>query len=203
MDVTIKGRNEGGGISSGAVSETGAVSNIESTHRNIHTGISFTAYYVRTTAANTGDRTGLYIKTPATTVKEGHLIVSYSASLGTTFLICEAPTLTANIGTHAGVIYNRNRNSAIVSTVFDNATSAAVNKFTTLDEAEFAAGGWSDGTVLRTAPLLTGSGPFAAGGAARGTQEYILKGATKYVFYLITTQNAATLHNILIDWYEE
>ena len=182
---------------------THTLQTIEYAHHEIHGGSSFTAYYTRTTAATSGHRSGLYIQTPAAGGKLLHIVAQFSASTAANYSICEAPTIAANVGTHGGVIYNRYRDHAGTSGCFDNATVAAVNKFTTLTEAQIAADGtWAVGTLLRTAPLTVGSGPKPAGGAGRDSQEYILKAATQYVFLITNTSADANAHHILIDWYE-
>ena len=171
-------------------------------HFEIHEGDSFSAHYSLTTAATDGHRTGIYIKT-ANSAKLIHLVVEFSASTAAHYTICEAPTIAANTGTHGVAIFNRYRDSAITSTVQDNATSPALNKITTLTEAEIAGDGtWATGTILRTAPLSAGSGPKPAGGATRDAQEYILKANTAYVFLITNTVASANDHHILIDYYE-
>lgn len=178
---------------------------IESEHHQIHEGYSFTAYYTVTTAATSGHRSGLYIKTPPTTenTNRAHVVVSFSASTAADFSICEAPTIAANVGTHTGVIQNRHRDSTNVSGCFNNETSTVRGYYTTLTEAQIAADGtWATGTILRTEPLAAGDGPKPAGGSSRGAQEYILKADTKYVFLLTNTTASANTHHILVDWYE-
>lgn len=180
---------------------TRAVITVGYEHHEIHSGSSFTARYAVTTAATDGHRSGLYIKTPSD--KEVHLVVSFSCSAAGNYSICEAPTIAANIGTHAVAVYNRFRDSTKTSGVYDNATTPAVNKVTTLTEAQIAGDGtWATGTVLSSASLQVGVGPKAAGGEARGTQEYILKASTKYVFLITNTVATANNHLIEIDWYE-
>ena len=182
---------------------TRGVITVEYEHHEIHSGSSFTAQYHITTAATDTHRSGLYIKTPSLTTKEIHAIVEFSCSAAATFSICEAPTIAANVGTHAVVVYNRDRNSTKASTVYDNATVNAVNKVTTLTEAQIDGDAtWATGTVIRTAPLQIGVGPKAAGGDTRGAQEYILKAATKYVFLITNNVATANAHYIQIDWYE-
>jgi len=174
---------------------------VEYAHHEIHDGSSFSAYYSVTTAATSGHRTGLYLKTPASPLC--HLVVEFSASAAANFSICEAPTIAANVGTGGVAIYNRRRSSTNTSGVTDNATSPAANKVTTLTEAQIAGDGtWATGTILRTAPLQVGAGPFPAGGSGRGSQEYILKPSTKYVFLITNTTASANTHHILVDWYE-
>jgi hypothetical protein len=182
---------------------SGAIVTIDQAHREIHEGDAFTAYYTLTTAASNGVRTGLFFKTPNTT-KRIHVVPAFSASAAANFSILEAPTIAANVGTHAVVIYNRDRNSANTSVVSDNATSPAANKVTTLTEAQIAGDGtWALGTVLRTAPLTVGAGPFASStGNDRGSQEFIAKANTKYVFLITNTAASANNHFIVVDWYE-
>lgn len=182
---------------------TNAIVNIDHAHHGIHEGDSFTAYYTRTTAATNGHRSGIYLKTPLAGYKLLHMVVSFSCSTPADFSICEAPTIAANVGSHGVAIYNRYRDSVKASTVYDNATVPAVNKITTLTEVQIAGDGtWNVGTVIRTAPLNAGNGPFVAGGSSRDSQEYILKANTKYVFLLTNTTADANIHHILIDWYE-
>lgn len=176
---------------------------IPSDHAEIHDGKSFTAIYTRTTAATAGHRSGIYLKTPNTSTRI-HAVISFAASVASVFSICEAPTIAANVGTHTSVPYNRDRNSSEASVVINNATSPAANKYTTLDETQIAADGtFATGTVIRTAPILAGSGPFASGGSERGEQEYILKANTAYIFLLTNSNATATVHYIYVDWYEE
>jgi hypothetical protein len=138
-------------------------------HHEIHSGSSFTAYYALTTGSDGTARTAVYFKTPTGT-KLIHAIFSFSASTAANSHILEAPTIAANIGTHAVPIYNRYRDSTKTSIVSDNATSPAANKFTTLTEAQIDGDAtFAEGTVLRTEPLVAGDGPKPAGGVSRGT----------------------------------
>ena len=180
---------------------THALHTIDYPHHEIHSGSSYTAQYSITTAATSGHRSGIYIKTPA--VKEIHLVVSFSATHAADASIQQAPTIAANIGTHAVQIINRNLGSSKTSQLTDNATVPAANKITTLSEAQIAGDGtWALGTVVRDVPLTTGTGPKPLGGNARSSQEYILKPSTAYVFLLTNTAASANTHHILIDWYE-
>ena len=182
---------------------SGAVITIDQSHREIHEGDSYTTYYTLTTAASNGVRTGIYVKTPNTT-KRIHMSPSFSASTAATFSILEAPTIASNTGTHGVLIRNRDRNSANTATVIDNATSPASNRVTTLTEAQIAGDGtWALGTILRTAPLTVGAGPFASStGNDRGAVEFILNANTKYVFLITNTAASANNHFIVLDWYE-
>ena len=174
---------------------------LEYEHHEIHAGNTFTIYFANTTAGTATQRTGLYIKTPLGP-REIHMIFSGSASLASQLSLHEAPTLTADAGTGGVAIYNRDRNSSETSIVFDNAASPAVNKFTTLVEADINGGSWNAGTTLRSFPLVAGSGPKPVGGDKRGEQEYILKFNTSYVLMLTGLTSTATNHLLLMDWYE-
>jgi len=178
---------------------------IESEHHEIHEQTSFTAYYGRTTDATNGHRSGIYIKTPAkeANTKYCHMIASFACSTAADASILEAPTITANVGTHTEIIRNRFRDSVKISGCFNNATAPAQNYITTLTEAQIAAdGAFAAGTTLRSEPLSTGVGPRPAGGTTRGTEEYILKYNTAYIFLLTNTAASANRHWILLDWYE-
>ena len=184
------------------IDDTNTLVTMDLGHHEIHEGDSFTAYYTVTTAATAAHRSGLFIKTPVSP-KQVHLVASFASSAAANFSICEAPTIAANVGTAAVAIYNRYRDSTNTSGCYDNATTPAVNKYTTLTEAQIAGDGtWATGTVIRTEPLTLGTAPKPAGGASRDTAEYILKANTKYVFLLTNTTVTANTHFILIDWYE-
>jgi len=180
---------------------THAISTIEYEHHEIHAERSFSAYYTRTTAATNAHRSGLYIKTDATI--EIHMVIHFAVSTAAYFTVCENPTIAANTGTHGVAIYNRDRNSDETSVCLDNATSAALNKYTTLNETQISGDGtWATGTILRTEPLEVGKGSKAVGGEYRGVQEYILKKSTDYVFLLTNSAASANVHHIHCDWYE-
>jgi len=181
---------------------TTALRIVDYAHHEIHSGSSFHCYFNITTAATTAHRSGIYIKTPAAGGKLVHLIVEFSCTAAADLSIHEAPTLTANIGTHGVAIYNRYRDSVKASGCFDNATTPAVNKVTTLTEANIAAGSWAAGTVLMKEPLNAGGGPKPAGGNSRGSEEIILAANTAYVFMITNTVATANVHHISLDWYE-
>jgi len=130
------------------------------------------------------------------------MVVEFSSSFASFYSICEGVTIDLNEGTNGVAIYNRDRNSTKTSTAKDNATAHAANKVTTFTEAEIAAANFTAGTIIRTAPLVVGGGPKPAGGSGRGSQEYILKRNTPYVFLLTNVGNNANVHYILLDWYE-
>lgn len=174
---------------------------LEYEHHEIHAGSSFTAYYARTTDATDAHRSGIYLLTPDS-AKELHMVVEFSASFAAFFSICEGVTIDLNEGTNGVAIYNRHRNSINISSARDNATAHTANKVTTFTEVEIAAATFTAGTTVRTEPIIAGGGPKPAGGSSRGSQEYILKKNTPYVFLLTNVGANANTHHILLDWYE-
>ena len=171
-------------------------------HHEIHGGSSFTVHYSLTTAATNAHRTGIFIKTGLNTGPLCHMVAEFSCSHAAVYSINEGVTFDVNEGTNGQPIYNRYRDSTKVSTVSDNATAPVANKICTLTEAEIAAGNFAAGTVLRSAPMVAGGGPKAAGGDSREEQEYILKANTKYIFMVTNVGANANTHHILLDWYE-
>ena len=117
-------------------------------------------------------------------------------------IINEAPTLTDSGDGSDKVVLNRNRNSTTTSTVLSLEDTATEGSVTKMNESEWTEVGVSSGTELEHVFLAGGSGPFAVGGVERGSQEWILKQNTIYVFYLQNTGAAANTHSISLDWYE-
>jgi hypothetical protein len=179
---------------------TGGICTVSYEHHEVHGGSSFAVFYAVTTAATDGHRTGIYLKTPA--VKEVHMVASFSASTAAKATVLEGPTLDVNEGTHTLAILNRNRNSASTSGVKNNATTPAAGYVTSLTEAQIAAINLTGGTTLHEYPLVAGAGPKPDGGAARDTQEWILKKDTAYLFMITNTAASANDHLLLLDWYE-
>jgi len=179
--------------------DVGGLVTITTPHQAIHRGHSFKVHYTTTTASTDDHRTAVYLKTPVS--GEVHMVASFSVSTAGEFFICEGITIDANEGTSAAVL-NRNRNSSTTSGVFDNATTPVVNKVMTWTEAQLAAGNFSCGTELEYEPLVAGSGPKPAGGVSRGTEEFILKKNTKYLFYTQNIGASANVHHVWLNWYE-
>lgn len=166
----------------------------------IHEGLSFTAFYTRTTDATNGHRSAIFIRTPS--VIEIHLTVNWACSSAATASICEAITIDVNEGTNGVIIYNRHRGSVNTSLMLDNATVPVAGRYGTWDEAAIAAGNFASGTILRNAPLQVGAGPKPLGSAERGISERILKKDTKYFFLLTNAAALANVHFIFLDWQE-
>jgi hypothetical protein len=174
---------------------------IDYDHHEIHSGSSFHVGYSVTTASSDDDVTAIMLKTPNTT-KWCHITATFTCSDPAEAILLEGPTLAdAGDGSDKAVL-NRNRNSTTTSTVASLEDTPTVGSVTTMNETEWTAVGVSGGTELEHVYLQGGSGPQAVGGVSRGTQEWVLKQDTIYVFYLQNTGANANAHSISLDWYE-
>ena len=174
---------------------------IDYEHHEIHSGSSFHVSYSVTTANSDDDVTAIMFTTPNTS-KWIHMVATFNAGAAAEAIILEAPTLADSGDGSDKVVLNRNRNSTTTSLVQSLEDTPTVGSVTTMNETEWTAVGVSAGTELEHEFLVGGTGPKAAGGVARGTQEWILKQNTIYVFYLQNTGANANAHSISLDWYE-
>jgi hypothetical protein len=174
---------------------------IDHEHHEVHAGSSFHVSYSLTTASSDDDVTAIMFKTP-NSGKFGHMIATFSASNPAEAIINEGPTLADSGDGSDKVILNRNRNSAKISSMQSLEDTPTVGSVTKMNETEWTAVGVSAGTELEHIFLAGGDGPKAVGGVSRGTQEWILKHDTIYVFYLQNTGASANTHVISLDWYE-
>ena len=181
--------------------DTGALKIIESEHAKIHDGYSFSASYSTTTAATDDHRTGISFTTPAASVGEMHAVFTATASHAAEVTLSEAPTLDSDPGANVAP-YNRNRNSTVTSICGSSETTPTLNEYTTLTEAQIAGGTFTAGTNIAYEVLVAGGGPKALGGASRAGQEWELKAATKYIFWVQNIGNNANTHVLNMDWYE-
>ena len=180
---------------------TGAQSTVSYEHHEIHAGSAFHVGYSVTTASSDDDVTGIMFTTP-NTKKWGHLTATFTASGAAEAIINEAPTLSTATAGSDKVILNRNRNSSTVSAMKSLEGTPTVGSVTKMNETEWTNIGVSAGTELEHVFLAAGSGPFTVGGTARGSQEWVLKQNTTYIFYLQNTGASANAHSISLDWYE-
>ena len=179
---------------------TNALRTITYEHHEVHSGSSFHVGYSVTTPDD-DDVTAIMFKTPNTT-KWLHLVATFACSDPAEAIILEAPDLADSGDGTDKVVLNRDRNSSTKSTVSSLEDEPTVGSVTTMNEAEWTAVGVTNGTELEHEYLQGGSGPKAVGGVTRGTQEWILKKNTVYVFYLQNTGANANAHSISLDWYE-
>jgi hypothetical protein len=175
---------------------------IEYEHHEIHSGSSFHVSYSVVTASSDDDVTAIAFKTPNTT-KWLHLVATFACSGAAEAIMTEGALTIADRGDGTDkVVLNRNRNSSTTSTVLSWEDTPTVGSVTTMNETEWTAVGVSGGTELYHEWLAAGTGPKPAGGVARGTQEWVLKKNTDYVFRLQNTGASANAHSISLDWYE-
>lgn len=169
---------------------TNAIMTVDYAHHEIHGGSSFLAFH-SAGSKNDGDKINLYFKTPNTTTRL-HAFLQWSASGAAYGRILEAPTVTANTGTNAQVVINRDRDSAKASTVVDNATSPAANKYG-IDVTIT-----NDGTKIFEE--FSGAAK-TANAAGRAESEIILKANTAYCFQVESDASTLVLF-MLVSWYE-
>ena len=168
-------------------------------HHEIHSGNSFTCYYIQE-VSDTNDRSIITFRTPDTT-KYLHLIAAGSSTISALVIITEAPTITNNTGAPL-TIYNRRRvGTPTASMVWDTSQNPDVQGQATYF-TEATMGNVTGGTVMDSIPLGAGSGPKAVGGLSRGTQEWILKPNVLYAFEIKSLTNDDNTHWIELNWYE-
>ena len=151
---------------------------IDFPHHQIHEGDSYVASYAPDTVKGDGAGINITLKTPDNT-KWLHMQAKASAALGAFFTITRGPTFT---GGTAQAGFNRNQNST-------NPTGASDVKFDCTP---------SGGTVVHTE--LMGSGK-KGGSGSRGTEEFMLKQNTVYVF-TVTSDVASNKLGLDLSWYE-
>lgn len=201
MRFPVTGRTDGNYRDAMLDANTWAQNVIDYEHHELHAGSAFHVGYSVTTANSDNDVTAIMFKTPNTT-RWIHIIATFSCSAAAEAIINEGPTLADSGDGTDKVVLNRDRNSGTTSTVQSLEDTPTVGSVTTMNEAEWTAVGVSAGTELAHEFLAAGTGPKAAGGVSRGTQEWILKQNTIYVFYLQNTGASANAHSISLDWYE-
>ena len=180
---------------------TNVLLSMEYEHAAIHSSNSYHVSYSVTTANSDDDVTAIMFRTPKSS-KNVHIIATFACSDPAEAIINQGPTLAdAGDGSDKAIL-NRDRNSSNTSKVESLEDTPTVGSVTTMNETEWTAVGVTGGTELDHIYLAGGSGPFAVGGVSRGSQEWILKADTIYVFYLQNTGANANSHSISLDWYE-
>ncbi len=175
---------------------------IEDSEHLLHEGVSFVAAASQTTANTDGNMTIITFLT-GNGSKVPHMFVRASVTGAAWLYIYENPTIVNNTGTSVITVYNRNRNSGNISSVYDTKTNPnKINSATFWDETDAAGANITlgDGTLIY--PEQIGAGRSSAG-ITRGEDEFILKPITKYAFVLANLGASANVHNIILDWYED
>ncbi len=180
---------------------TGADIGINFDHHKIHDRDSFHVSYSVVTANSDDDVTAIMFKT-SNTAERIHIVATFTSSDPAEAIINEAPTLADSGDGSDKAVLNRYRDSTKTSTVQSLEDTPTLGSATTMNETEWTNVGVSSGTELEHIFFAGGSGPQAVGGGSRGTQEWVLKQNTIYVFYLQNTGANANTHAISLDWYE-
>ena len=186
---TIKASNGTNSQEVRADTATRALEFIDYAHHEIHAGSHYTAFH-SAEGKNAGTTINIYLKTPNTT-KWFHMFSVWSASGAAYFRVYEAPTITANTGSHSAPI-NNNRNSLNLSAAIDNAAAPAANSISK-DVTKTV-----DGTIILEEYAGTGK---TVGGTVRNDAELILKQNTVYCFEVESDALGLTL-SFILAWYE-
>jgi len=177
---------------------SGALIEIDISHKRIHEGSHFTYFHSDATATNIGERTLIAFKTPNTAARI-HFLYQASASTAAHFHIIRGPAEGAAGGTEVTPL-NSDENSATAS-VLNSARVGTANRLATYVAAD--AGNITGGTTIRTELIgATGQGQQTIGGATRDKGELILKQDTVYAVAVENLDDNTNTHGIFIDWYE-
>ena len=184
--IQIVGQNAT--ISAGVDDVSASLQAIDMTHQKIHKGVSFVSTFEAT--LSTDGTISLSFRTPDTT-QWAHLTFFGRASGEANIMLIENPTITLETGTLQPA-FNRNRNSANVTTLSDSSTAAWTPGNITLDATQ------SGGTVIYEEHFGAGQ---TRGGATTGREEFMLKPNEEYVILLTSEANTNDCE-IILDWYE-
>jgi hypothetical protein len=179
--------------------KTWALNTIDYEHHEIHDGSSFTIHYSNT-CTNTGEMSLIAFKTPNTTTWF-HIVFESSSTAGSYVAIYEVSDLDVDEGADV-LVYNRDRNSSITSTVRTIDTLDTLNEVTTFNEAQAAGATLSVATEIYRFYLGAAAAGADQSGQARATSEFILKQNTEYAFAVVSTSDDDNVHNIVLSWYE-
>ena len=177
---------------------TRAITFIEYPHHEIHSGDSFSCWYMQT-VSDIGDKSIISFRT-ANAARWVHLTLTVSATFMAHVRLLEAPAVNDNTGANLAV-YNRNRNSATQATVTDTSQNPDLAGSATYF-TELTMGNVAGGTEIAHEHLGTGEGKKTVGGGARGQQEWILLPNTLYAVEIESTTNDDNVHVIELNWYE-
>ena len=178
---------------------THAIKTIEYEHAEIHSGNSFSCWYLQD-VSDIGDKTIIAFKTPNTT-RYIHIIFGALATIAAHARILEAPTITDNTGASL-TVYNRRRvGTPLATTVIDTSQNPDVAG-QAMYFTEVTMGEVSGGTELAHQHLEVGEGKKAIGGDQRGSNEWILKPNTLYAFEIESITDDDNTHIVVLDWYE-
>ena len=173
---------------------TNALMTIDYEHHELHGGSLFTCHYVQE-VTDIADRSVIAFTTPA--AKQIHMIVHASCTAASHLLILEGA-----VGTAAGAtdltVYNRNRNSDNTSELTSiDGTEGSVSYYSLTTDTAI-----TGGTEIYKEYIGAGQQGQAAGGASRGSEEWILKASTVYDIELKAIDANTNNQNVELIWYE-
>jgi len=158
---------------------TTALKIVDYAHHEVHSGSSFTTSYIADIA--NGANLDLLIVTPDS-LAYAHLFYELDVQAEAQLMIYEAVTATAG---DAVVAYNRRRvGTPDAATVVVTSTPTGIT---------------TGSTIIRSRHMGSGK---AIGGGDRGTHEFILKPATKYLFRVTNSTASDNYMSVILDWYE-
>ncbi len=169
-------------------------------HHEIHEGDSFSVHINNTTANTDDHRTLMGFETPSG-LKAPHLVVTANASAAAEVFLYETVTIDDDEGLELD-IECRNRILDNTSMLLSFENPAVAGLVTWMLEAEIAAANFSATTILFHETLVAGTGPKPIGGDTRGSQEWLLKPATKYAVVVQNIGANINVHGITLNWYE-
>ena len=175
-------------VSAGVDDISGSLQIIAFAHHEIHEGDSFVATADATLA--TDGTIVLSFRTPDT-AKWSHMTLLARSSGEANVQLVENPTVTLSAGA-SHPAFNRNRNSATVTTLSDSSTAAWVPGSITLGGTQ------SGGTMIYEEHFGAGQ---TRGGATAGRNEFVLKQDEEYAIILTSEANANDCE-LILDWYE-
>ena len=179
---------------------TNSIQTIDYAHHEIHAGSSFTCHYSQTSPTNVGEMTMIAFNTPDSTTYI-HMFAEASSTAASTFSIYEVADLDVDEGTQL-TIYNRDRNSATLSTVKSIETTPVANKATSYTVAQAAGATLSTAIPIYVKYLGAAAAGADTSGETRDSHEFILKRNTQYAFVIANTTDDTNTHNIILNWYE-
>lgn len=166
---------------------TNSLQTISYEHHEIHSGSHFT-YSVIDADFDIIDALDILIITP-NDGKWAHMVFDVQAALDTNVQIWENTAAAGHTSAGALLVYNNNRNSITANTTTINTSNDDAADGTMIFESQF---GIDTGN---------GSNRVVGGGGVRGSEEWVLKQNSKYIFRITSGSDASVL-SVKLSWYE-
>jgi len=180
---TVVGIVDAAGDRANVDSIVGALQAITVLHHETHEGNTFFVSFKTADGAPLADNATL-IFVLTTGAKACHAITDAASGGNADKEICEGATITGGTAT---TVYNRDRTSALATTV-------TVVRDPTINAA---------GTCIDFQLIAGGTGGNASGGSAGPRNEWILAPSTLYMYRLTNRAGNAQPASLSVEWYEE